>query len=193
MILEAARELFLERGYDAVTVREIAQRIEHSTTAVYVHFKDKRDLMEQMVAEDFAKFEQALRAAAQVSPARARLQELGKAYVRFALTLPKHYQLLFLTPSPPDAEHPEGEDGPGMAGYQMLVATVQRAINEGVFRPELTDARAIAQALWAALHGLVSLHIIMGHVAVFQWRDPEEMLDLLIGSLMRGMEAPSAR
>ena len=52
LIMDAARELFLERGYDAVTLRQIAERIEHSTTAIYVHFADKFDLAERIVTID---------------------------------------------------------------------------------------------------------------------------------------------
>lgn len=190
LILEAARELFLERGYEAVTLREIAQRIEHSTTAVYVHFKDKRDLMEQMVAEDFAVFAAALQTAAEVKPARARLGKLGVAYVEFALRLPRHYQLLFLTPQPADARHnPVDKSTPGIDGFDLLVATVEEAMADGVFRPELRDARAIAQAIWAAVHGLVSLFIILGDVPHFEWRSPETLLEVLMGSLMRGLSA----
>lgn len=188
LILEAARELFLERGYEAVTLREIAQRIEHSTTAVYVHFKDKRDLMEQMVAEDFGKFAAALQAQAEVRPASARLGQLGVAYIQFALTLPRHYQLLFLTPSPADAKDvSSSENEPGFSSYSQLVDTVREAMDEGFFRPELTDPVAVAQAVWAAMHGLVSLLIIMGDVAFFQWRKPEVLVEVLMGSLMRGL------
>ncbi|HRC55302.1 MAG TPA: TetR/AcrR family transcriptional regulator [Kofleriaceae bacterium] len=193
LILEAARELFLERGYEAVTLREIAQRIEHSTTAVYVHFKDKRDLMEQMVAEDFAVFAAALQTAAEVKPARARLGKLGVAYVEFALRLPRHYQLLFLTPQPADARrNPVDRGTPGIDGFDLLVATVEEAMADGVFRPELRDARAIAQAIWAAVHGLVSLFIILGDVPHFEWRSPETLLEVLMGSLMRGLSADGA-
>ncbi|HKO02638.1 MAG TPA: helix-turn-helix domain-containing protein, partial [Thermoanaerobaculia bacterium] len=41
MILDAARELFATEGYDAVTMRRIADRIEYSPTAIYFHFNDK--------------------------------------------------------------------------------------------------------------------------------------------------------
>lgn len=188
LIMEAARELFLERGYEAVTLREIASRIEHSTTAVYVHFKDKRDLLQQIVAEDFAKFGAALAATAEVRPARARLARLGVAYMQFGLTLPRHYQLLFLTPAPEDAlDAPEDGNAPGFGAFQMLVDTVREAMAEGAFRADLTDPVAVAQAIWAALHGLVSLFIIMGDVPFFDWRKPEVLFEVLMGSLSRGL------
>ena len=45
LILDAARALFAVKGYEAVTMRAIAERIEYSPTAIYLHFADKRDLV----------------------------------------------------------------------------------------------------------------------------------------------------
>src|SRR5215468_8785389 len=53
-ILDAARELFAEHGYDAVTMRGIAERIEYSPTAIYFHFKDKDALLRELCELDFA-------------------------------------------------------------------------------------------------------------------------------------------
>lgn len=220
LILEAARELFLERGYAAVTLRSVAERIEHSTTAVYVHFKDKRDLVEQMVAEDFAEFDAALLATAEIQPAILRLERLGEAYIDFALRLPRHYQLLFLTPRPeairdavtdgPAAGEPSsgaatsglpsgpaaggppgGPPGPpsgGPSGFALLLSTVQACIAEGAFHPDYRDPLTIAQAVWAGVHGLVSLLIIMGKEPHFQWRAPRLLHQTLVGSMLRGMQ-----
>ena len=52
-ILDAARELFIAEGYEAVTMRRIADRIEYSPTAIYFHFKDKEALMGELCAVDF--------------------------------------------------------------------------------------------------------------------------------------------
>ncbi len=194
LILEAARALFVEQGYEAVTLREVAQRIEHSTTAVYVHFKDKRDLVEQMVQEDFAKFDGALQQTADVQPPLERLLKLGEAYIEFALAMPKHYQLLFLTPRPkPEKEDPEKVKHlqAGASGFALLLSTVQACIDDGSFAAEYDDALAIAQGAWAGVHGLVSLHIILGHEHHFQWRDPAPLNRMLTEAMLRGM-APKA-
>jgi AcrR family transcriptional regulator len=188
LMLEAARELFLESGYDAVTLRAVAQRIEYSTTAVYVHFKDKRDLIDQMVAEDFAKFTAALHSVEQVQPALLRLQRLGGAYVDFALSLPRHYQLLFLNPPPHDAKAlSPAQPPPGLDGFRLLVTTIEECLADGAFRHDLRDAWSIAQVVWAAVHGLVSLLIVMGSLPHFDWRSRAQLMDTLMGSLIRGM------
>lgn len=57
-ILGAARELFAERGYEAVTMREIGKRIEYSATALYNHFADKEALVRELCRRDFTDFAQ---------------------------------------------------------------------------------------------------------------------------------------
>ncbi len=60
-ILDAARELFAELGYEAVTMRKIAERIEYSPTAIYFHFKDKDALMRELCEMDFSTLAQQFR------------------------------------------------------------------------------------------------------------------------------------
>ncbi|MDX2088837.1 MAG: TetR/AcrR family transcriptional regulator [Kofleriaceae bacterium] len=186
-ILDAARELFVERGIEAVTLREIAQRIEYSTTAIYVQFKDKQDLVEQMVREDFATFVAALATVATRPDPLERLWRLGEAYVAFALANPHHYRLLFMTPHPPEP-HPEHEPT-GIEGYQLLLRTVTDCIDTGLFRPEVTDPHATAQGIWAATHGLVALLIAMGQLPKFHWRSADTLLATALGAMLRGLLA----
>ncbi|MCX5747425.1 MAG: TetR/AcrR family transcriptional regulator [Proteobacteria bacterium] len=186
-ILDAARDLFATRGIEAVTLREIAQRIEYSTTAIYVQFKDKQDLLDQMVREDFAAFSAALAAVATVVDPVERLGKLGDAYVTFAMTMPRHYQLLFMTShaasSPDDKDH----DVAGVDGYHLLLRTVTECVDSGRFRPELRDPDGLAQAIWATVHGVVSLLIVMGPDDVFRWRSPAIIAELALGNMLRGM------
>ena len=55
-ILDAARELFALQGYEAVTMRKIAEKIEYTTTLIYSHFPDKETLIREIVAHDFQSF-----------------------------------------------------------------------------------------------------------------------------------------
>ena len=187
-ILDAARDLFVERGVEAVTLREIAERIEYSTTAIYVQFKDKAALVEEMVRADFAAFAGSLEANAKIVDPVERIGALHDAYVVFALTMPRHYQLLFLTPPVPHATK-QGDSPAGIEGYRVLLATVDECIRTGRFRAALTDADAVAQAVWANVHGLVALQIVMGVHPQFHWR-PREVLsrtsfDLVMHGLLR--------
>src|SRR5258708_12891250 len=100
LILDAARELFVSEGYDAVTMRRIAERIEYSPTAIYFHFKDKEALMGELCAVDFYTLATQLTKIARVEDPLERMRRIGQAYAGFAAEFPNHYRLMFMTPHP---------------------------------------------------------------------------------------------
>ncbi|MGH2668078.1 MAG: TetR/AcrR family transcriptional regulator, partial [bacterium] len=99
-ILEAARRMFVQRGYEGTTMRAIAAKIGYTPTAIYHHFKDKDALVAELAAVDFRALAQALRQTSTVSDPVERLAQIGAAYVEFGLTHPMHYQFLFMTRRP---------------------------------------------------------------------------------------------
>ena len=196
LIMDAARDLFLERGYDAVTLRQIAERIEHSTTAIYVHFADKFDLFQQLVHDDFRRFDDALTRHAGIADPVERLRRIGRAYVEFALTMPRSYEMMFMRPqleaqfdkAPPSTSGAE----PGKAAYQTLVATCVDLVEQGRLRPGLIDPLAVAQAVWSAVHGLVTLRLRCEHEPELQWRSREDVLAVLMTMICDGILRPTA-
>jgi AcrR family transcriptional regulator len=186
-ILDAARELFVERGVEAVTLREIAQRIEYSTTAIYVHFKDKAALVEAMVQDDFAAFAANLEAAAKIPDPIDRLRVLHESYIEFALTMPRHYTLLFLTVGTKEAANRQHTEPAGIEGYRVLHATIDEAIRLRRFRADITDVDATAQIVWASVHGLVSLLIVHGHHGQFRWSSREVLTRASYEMVLRGL------
>jgi AcrR family transcriptional regulator len=88
-ILDAAGDLFLEYGYEALSMRQIAERIGYSATTIYRHFENKDNLLFAIVYEGFLRFGQQLAQAAQSSDTPlGRLKALGYAYIEFALKNP---------------------------------------------------------------------------------------------------------
>src|SRR4051812_28565219 len=99
-ILDAARGLFAAEGYDAVTMRKIAEKIEYSATAIYQHFADKDALVAELCRHDFRSFAAHFaRAAVEPDPV-LRLCASGRAYFDFAVEYPQHYRLMFMAARP---------------------------------------------------------------------------------------------
>lgn len=190
-IMDGARRLFAENGYDAVTVRKIAEQIEYSPTAVYVHFKDKRDLFEAICQTDFGALARQFQTIAQIQDPVERLQATGREYGRFALTYPNHYRLMFMTPHPPAApcadEAAPLPAGPEENAYVFLRQTVSAVIEAGVLRPELQDVDLLAQTLWAGIHGVVSLRIAKLHDPWIEWPEADRSLETMMEALFRGL------
>lgn len=194
-ILDAARELFVERGIEATTMREIAGRVGCSATAIYLYFRDKQDLLRALCACDFLALAEEMRRMEQIADPLERLRLLGAGYARFALGHPNHYRLMFMTRWPQiEADQLGIEQGnPEQDAYAQLAGLVAEAHAAGGFRADLTDPGLIAQTLWAGVHGVCALEITLGTDAWVDWRPFEArlamMIDTLMGSLLRTPEA----
>ena len=189
-ILDAARELFVAEGYEAVTMRKIAQKIEYSPTAIYLHFRDKGALIQEMASADFQVFNAQFQRIARVADPVERLAEAGHVYVDFGLSHPNHYRLMFTVARPANVEPDAAPKAPGSDGYVFLKATVTACIEAGRLRPELTDPDLVAQVVWTAVHGLVSLLLIRPGEPRIAWRRPKDIIaaaiDMQIAGLVRG-------
>src|SRR4051794_31634463 len=82
-IMAAARDLFAREGYEAVSMRRIAEVIEYSPTAIYVHFKDKDALFRELCAHDFGRLAEVFAQLSRVADPVERVRQIGLAYVRF--------------------------------------------------------------------------------------------------------------
>src|SRR2546430_3024314 len=99
-ILDAARRMFVQQGYEGTTMRAIAAKIGYTPTAIYHHFKDKDALVAELAGLDFRALAQALQQTGTVGDPLERLEKVGAAYVEFGLTHPMQYQFLFMTRRP---------------------------------------------------------------------------------------------
>lgn len=183
-ILDAAREMFATRGVEATTMRAIAEKIEYTPTAIYHHFKDKDELILEICHADFAKLGRQFTSIERIDDPVERLRRIGRAYVEFAIAYPHHYRIMFMT-SIPVHEHPE--KNPEEDAYGFLVATMKEGIEKGLFRPEFTDPEELAQVNWAAVHGLLALHLAKCHDPWIDWRDLRQTSGKLIDAMIRGL------
>jgi AcrR family transcriptional regulator len=170
-ILAAARDLLAETGnQDAVSVRAVAERVGVTTPSIYLHFKDKDDLLDAVCAEVFEALGVALGEAAALDGTPVeRLMAEGRAYVRFALDKPEHYRLAFMISGEPR----NVDDVLSNSCFTQLLETVQECIEAGVF-PEEPGAMQLGLHLWAAAHGLAALLI---NKPWFPWGEADEAVE----------------
>ena len=192
-ILNAAREMFAEAGYEAVTMRAIAQRIEYTPTAIYHHFKNKHALLTELCRGDFAVLARHFNTAAVPSDPVQRILGVGEAYLRFAERFPSQYRFMFMTVIP---ELELGEDyiaqtrgNPESDAYAFLRESCRLAIDQGRLRPEIEDADELAQILWAGVHGLISLRIVKARQDWIPWRDlgatARQSMQIMVRGILR--------
>jgi len=159
-ILDAARTLFAKEGFDSVSIRKIADRIEYSPGTIYLYFKDKSDIFDTLCEETFGKLCRRLGAIVEDrGDPLDKLRRAGRAYIDFALENPNHYLVTFVSKK----DRLESEDDlirihdSGSACFGKLQLIVQQCIDEGLLR--IPDVDEVSQSLWAAMHGLSMLLI----------------------------------
>ncbi|HEX8463050.1 MAG TPA: TetR/AcrR family transcriptional regulator, partial [Abditibacterium sp.] len=169
-ILSAASDEFTQHGPEGFSLRRVAERIGYSPTTIYLYFQNKEDLLLSTVEDGFRQFDEAIETAAhEKSAPTAQLEALGRAYIEFGLQNPSLYRLMFLQPgdsfsmprllgsgsSPADLEAPRQPLQHRVVAQELLVAAVEAGIADGTLRQG--DPILLADALWAGVHGLVSL------------------------------------
>ena len=186
-ILDAARELLIRDGYEKLSMRKVAERIDYSPTAIYLHFKDKQELVFSLCQETFVRLVRELETLPEefVDPV-VQLRKGMERYIDFGLKHPDHYLPAFVLPPPDLAEHRRksmrADDSYGMRALGHLRDCIARGVKAKKLRKVNPDVAA--RAVWAAMHGVTSLLIVQRE---FPWGDPEEVIDALIDSVLDGL------
>lgn len=195
-ILDAARELFASEGYEAVSMRRIADAIEYSPTAIYIYFKDKADLMKELCHMDYEAFTSRAQQFADVANPIDRIRLLARSYIQFAIEHPNHFRLMFMTKPMPEMVQMDEEEmrergrgDPTRDGYAFLMQCVQQAIAQGWVREDLRrDPELVAQMLWAGRHGVASLQVTrLENEPWFTWKGADALGEATLLAVLRGI------
>ena len=184
-ILDAASELFVRDGYENVSMRRIADKIEYSPTTIYIYFKDKAELLEQVCKETFSKLVQRLgKIMEQPGDPVEHLKNGLVAYIEFGLENPHQYRATFMVPIPEafDREKHHRMDSVGMQAFSFLTRGLTDCIRAGKMRE--VDVNLAAQTLWAGIHGVTSLSIT--HHS-FPWAGREKVIQATVDTLVAGL------
>jgi AcrR family transcriptional regulator len=158
-LVEHARDLYLEGGMAAFSMRRVAERAKLTATAIYRHFDTKEALLGAVCEQGFERFAEALwRALREASP-RARLEAATVQYRKFALDNPGFYRVMFMASSQDFGFHelPEANQEKLGPTFQFLVDRVRECCDAKVLRAG--DPKAISFTIWSHLHGQVSLYL----------------------------------
>jgi AcrR family transcriptional regulator len=190
-ILDAARDLFVRDGFEATTMRALADAIEYTPTAIYHHFPSKEALLFELCATDFRTLAHVFQKIGQVEDPVERLNRIGEAYVDFGLRYPAHYRFMFMAARPAVDPEQSGlhKGDPSEDAYAFLRDTVTEIIVSGRFKPEYSDPEEVAQMLWSAVHGVVSIQIAKQNDPWVEFRDARTLAariqEALLSALLR--------
>src|SRR5688572_6506791 len=158
-LLDQALATIRTEGVDGVTLRDIGARLGVSRTALYRHFADKRALLSAVATEGFRMLRARLLEGWRSGGVR-EFNDMGVAYIRFAMANSSHYRVMFggfVDDGPRDEELTREST----AAFQALVDAIVSLQKDGAVRKD--DPLQLARFIWATVHG-VSMLIIDGQL-----------------------------
>jgi AcrR family transcriptional regulator len=187
-ILEAASDLFIEEGFQNVSIRKIADKIEYAPSTIYLYFKDKTELLGSICGEVFTQLSALLdKLTLSQLCSEERLRKAVRTYIEFGMAHPQHYILTFCLPPPKEVlDHGGGED-PGLRTFDKLRECLRGGIEDGTFRK--ADLEVLSQTTWMMMHGVTSLMINKKYLVKFPWADDEALIAMAVDNVVRAIKA----
>lgn len=153
-IFSAAKAVLDQEGISNLTIRKVAARAGVSPMAMYRHFTDKDALLNALVEDGLAAWEEVVRAVRTKDPL-AWLDDLMEAYMDFALNQPHRYDAAFFLPAPNARQYP-GDFAAGRSPViAMMMVRIDQARAEGKFGDK--PALEFVLSLSALAQGMVSM------------------------------------
>jgi AcrR family transcriptional regulator len=159
LILKGAKKLFIEKGIEQTTIRNIADEIDYSVGTVYVYFKDKTAILHDLHSIGFQELGSYFQELFKIKDPMERLRKMGFAYIKFALENQEMYDLMFNLKAPMEfLEKSENEDwDEGAATFNRVKVTIEECINNGHFKGHNTEP--LSFMVWSLVHGMCCLEI----------------------------------
>ena len=190
-ILDAARELFVREGYQEVSIRKIAERIEYSPAAIYSYFQSKDDIFLALAEEGFHllfSYGASPRPTAPDDPLDT-LRAMFWRYYEFSREHPEYFALMFLDRTVPRISRDWERFGfVGKAKHDMLMR-IDKAIEAGAL-PADTPAHVVFRVLLTALHGAATL-CLCDRLAPGE--DPDALARATLDTVLKGLQAGAGR
>jgi AcrR family transcriptional regulator len=188
LILDEARHLLVRDGFNSLSMRRIASAIGYSATAIYLHFESKDALVHALIDEGMEKlYGRLVEAGGESDQPEESLRRVCMEYVGFGLDNPEYYEIMHLLRPEHMARYPADKYRRARRSLEFIQEILTRGANLGTF---VIDSAAVsAAAVWAMLHGGVSL-LISRRVDVRI--DTGELIATLVGQVVRSVRPQMA-
>ena len=173
LILDAARKLFLEKGFEQASIRNIAEQIEYSPGTIYLHFKEKGEIFHALHEEGFGILLNSMAPLQFVADPFERLKAMGRIYMEFAKVNKDYYDLMFIMDAPMNKEERE-KWAMGDSALEHLKNVLRDCQSTGRFQS--MDIEHLSFLIWSTMHGMCALYC-RDRCAAYDDSDPIAMMD----------------
>jgi AcrR family transcriptional regulator len=173
-ILQSAHQLFVDKGFEDVSIRNIAEAIEYSPATIYLYFKDKNEIFYALHGEAFKKFNAYMVELGTIKDPFKRLIRMGEKYMEFTFEFPKYYDIMFIMQAPMDCDVNSQEWKEGESAHSQLENIVKDCQQHGHFKNK--EFKTLSFLIWSTMHGMCSL-ALRDRMKIYAEEDRAKMLD----------------
>lgn len=154
-ILDGARKIFLEKGYEQTSMRNIANEINYSPGSLYFYFKDKSEIFHELHKEGFRLLLGQLKVLEKVADPFERLKAMGRIFIQFALDNKDYYNLMFIVDEPAKKSPEDGGFSIAQEAISQLSSVIKECQQKGKFKD--MDIEYFTFMILSAVHGICAL------------------------------------
>lgn len=155
-ILDVSKGLLFKSGFSKISMRKIAKEVGVSATSIYLHFKNKDDLLLALIEDSVEHLNMELKEA--LDPGKdviRQLEDLARAYLHYALEHPQAYEIIYMVRPEEMPKYPKEKFQEIRSSYELLAGIIRKGKDEHLF--EVDDPLISAYTLWAQMHGIASV------------------------------------
>jgi AcrR family transcriptional regulator len=184
LILNRAMSLFLEDGFENITLRRIAEKIEYSPATIYLYYKDKNEILYAIHDIGFERLYKQQQTILSIKNPWRRLKKHGSIYIKFALENPEYYDLMFIMRGPAKKIKEKKEWEIGLRSFEFLKKNINECIKAGYLSKTNLDVAAFA--FWSLTHGIASL-VIRERCIMFPEKHLNSIIERAIDFVLEGI------
>lgn len=155
-ISEAAQQLFVEEGLDGVSMRKVAEKAGVSAPAIYRHYENKDDLLQEIIDQGLRTLETYLAPALEAPTPLERINRLADRFLDFAVEQPRYFEFAFMIPSRSMVDVRTELTERNWVTFNMAVEQIGACMEAGIFKKD--DPLGTGITIWSAVYGMVALH-----------------------------------
>ncbi|AYL94303.1 TetR/AcrR family transcriptional regulator [Mucilaginibacter celer] len=173
LILNGARKVFLENGYESASIRNIAEEISYSPSSIYFYFREKGEIFHELHEEGFRLLLNNMKVLEHVNDPFERLKAMGGVYIDFAIHNKDFYNLMFIVDAPLKKKEEDEPWRMGVKTLDFLIHVVRECIAAGKFQG--LNAENLSFTILSALHGMCAL-FCKDRTSTFTDRTSEQLI-----------------
>lgn len=185
LILDGARKVFLERGYEMASIRNIAEAINYSPSSIYFYFKEKGEIFHELHEEGFRLLLSQMQVLEHVQDPFERLKAMGYVFLDFAIKNRDFYNLMFIVEEPLKKRSETDPWRMGVKTLNYLIDVIKSCMEKGRFKG--MDKEDLSFTFLSSLHGMCAL-FCKDRTSTFKDKTSEELMKRGYENLIAMME-----